>query len=153
MSIQSWEKEFYSDPKEAAKTIRSACIHSIRKFIGLLTENVKKHNLILLSNWYLVNSYDEISVPRFRAGYIDSCAFCQRHINTSLFAEGLEHPAVLKCYECEVKKVFEFGCLQRGSVFAKAFDHYDPLEIVQAAIKILKHYHYKVPEEYKRWEK
>lgn len=51
MTIKSWKKEFYPVPAEnAAKTDLMALRHTLKKYLGLRKENIKKHELLHLRN-------------------------------------------------------------------------------------------------------
>ena len=73
MSLSSWKKEFYKTPADEVSK-RFALKHSIRKWIGLLSVNRRKHNVSLDTGQLHGNDSDE-------GLYIDgsTCALCQHH--------------------------------------------------------------------------
>jgi len=54
MSIKTWKKEFYPSAALCPKTIKGRIKHSLRKWLGLLPKNLKKHNLKQVG-WSLVS--------------------------------------------------------------------------------------------------
>ena len=74
MSLTSWKKEFYKTPANKVSK-RFALEHSLRKWIGLLPKNRKKHSVRLASGCLYEKN-----------GYIldidcDSCALCSHYFN------------------------------------------------------------------------
>lgn len=72
MSLESWKKEFYPKPARLVSK-RGAAKHSLRKWIGLRTENLDKHGLDRSGH-----AIFEVHGPTF---YIDgdSCALCKHY--------------------------------------------------------------------------
>lgn len=72
MSIQTWKREFY--PKPASKATKAEALdHSIQKWKGYLSKNLKKHQLI--RNGGILENHDGIEV--FESD-TTTCALCQR---------------------------------------------------------------------------
>ena len=66
MSIETWKDEFY--PTDAAEAIDSpleAAEHSLRKWTGMLPENLKKHSI----------TFDDMMVEDFMDS--NTCALCE----------------------------------------------------------------------------
>lgn len=91
MSIKTWKKEFY--PKSAASRMskKAAIEHSIKKWEGLLPENLKKHEVVIdvCGNIHDDEIKFEISDQ--------SCALCQKYW-------------VECCIKCPLYKKLGFVC-------------------------------------------
>jgi len=76
MSIATWKKEFYGSLKEASKSDVKALKHGIRKWTGLLPENLKKHYV-----WHELGEArirDNSSILFSVSGV--SCALCIKYV-------------------------------------------------------------------------
>jgi hypothetical protein len=71
MSVESWKEEFYSEPADQVPAGRAAR-HSLKKWKGVLPENLKKHNVAYI-NGRVFDRYrdDEVIFGS------DTCALCQ----------------------------------------------------------------------------
>lgn len=73
MSIESWKQEFYPVPAEEAATGNVAALkHSIVKWHGLRSENLKKHGLVFMG----VHSIGTTEGNAEQLVCSDSCALC-----------------------------------------------------------------------------
>lgn len=73
MSIKTWKEEFY--PRSAASRMsnKAAIEHSIKKWEGLLPENLKKHGVVL-------DRCGDIHDDEVKFEISDlSCALCQKY--------------------------------------------------------------------------
>lgn len=75
MSLKTWKAEFYPRPAESVKTKRAAVLHSIRKWEGLLPENLKRHG-VEVDMGDLIDEYGKL----FQMDE-SSCALCQLYLN------------------------------------------------------------------------
>jgi hypothetical protein len=91
MSLKSWKREFYSTPAAQIKYGLPAIKHSIKKWRGLLCENLKKHELNQIKD----NIGDNDLGPVFFFSS-DTCALCQ----TSPDCEGCPI-LVTQGYKCD----------------------------------------------------
>ncbi len=76
MSIATWKKEFYGSLKEASKSDVKALKHGIKKWIGLLPENVKKHGVFIDAFDNLIEKHSMIDSFSIDSS---SCALCMRY--------------------------------------------------------------------------
>jgi len=53
MSVSSWKKEFYPTPARRIKTELGAARHDLKKWRGALEENLRKHNVTLVTPGYI----------------------------------------------------------------------------------------------------
>lgn len=79
MSLATWKKEFYRTPADKVSE-RNALEHSIKKWIGLLPKNRKKHNVRL--GRYILSDIKN-NILHINGGscalcvcYVDDCAVC-----------------------------------------------------------------------------
>lgn len=75
MSIKTWKKEFYPKSATSRMSKKAAIEHSIKKWEGLLPDNLKKHDVIF-DRYGNVHDYEikfEISDQ--------SCALCQKYMH------------------------------------------------------------------------
>ena len=91
MSIETWKKEFY--PRSAASRMskKSAIEHSIKKWEGLLSENLKKHEVVIDVCGDVHD--DEISFEISD----QSCALCQKYMHKC-------------CVKCPLYEKLGFEC-------------------------------------------
>lgn len=77
MSLYSWKKEFY--PVEATVVpIKDALAHSLKKWEGLLPDNLAKHGLMRDDNGYVICELDETSIRLDISSA--TCALCQHYL-------------------------------------------------------------------------
>lgn len=131
MSYRTWKKEFY--PKDAAvkMSTRQAIEHSLRKWTGLLKENLEKHNMRL----------DGRDLVDKKTGFymltIDgsSCALCRKFINESL--------PIDRCENCPLYQSLGHRCDAPGAPYGKLFAGYErsnPRPMVKALQKTLERF-------------
>lgn len=73
MSLATWKREFYRTPANKVSK-RYALQHSIKKWIGLLPKNRKKHN-VKLSDCALRDKHNLLDIDSL------TCALCIRYSN------------------------------------------------------------------------
>ena len=72
MSIKTWKKEFYPVSATSRMSKKAAIEHSIKKWEGLLPENLKKH--------VVISKYGDIHDDEINFEISDqSCALCQKY--------------------------------------------------------------------------
>ena len=78
MSLETWKREFY--PIDAKSVpVADAVAHSLKKWEGLLPENLARHGVTFLPDFHrLMGGPEELS--HFPIG-ADSCALCAHHWN------------------------------------------------------------------------
>lgn len=100
MSLKTWKKEFYPTPANKT-TKKNAVAHSLRKWIGLLPENRKKHNMIFDpgSSYYDIceKNKDDSYSNNFFSIDDTSCALCHHYIYED-------------CKNCPLYKVVGTAC-------------------------------------------
>lgn len=73
MSIETWKEEFYPVSATSRMSKKSAIEHSIKKWEGLLPENLKKHGVVL-------DRCGDIHDDEVKFEISDlSCALCQKY--------------------------------------------------------------------------
>lgn len=102
MSLATWKAEFY--PIEADEVaIKDAIDHSLQKWLGLLPENLKKHNVTILDK--CVQDLDD---DRYDPDYIvvgsESCSLCH-HYHTDDPTDEDEDGDEVYCELCPLYKV------------------------------------------------
>ena len=72
MSLETWKQEFYSQPAADVKP-ELAVDHSLQKWIGLRSGNLKKHGVAILAEGSVYDPKDPACRINIDA---DSCALC-----------------------------------------------------------------------------
>lgn len=121
MSIKTWKKKFYPSISKACKSQRGAIEHSLHKWKGLLSKNLKKHGLIVLGCRITDGNYYGDSF------YIDaaSCALCYKY------------PL---CENCPLYKVSGKDCCMPNSPYVCWVQTGNPGPMIRALKKTLKEY-------------
>lgn len=88
MSLASWKREFYRTPANKVSK-RYALQHSLKKWIGLLRKNRKKHKVSLNDGILCDESYNELSIDS------DSCALCNHYMGD--YKRGCKKCPLLYC--------------------------------------------------------
>lgn len=95
MSLATWKKEFYRIPANKVSK-RYALKHSIKKWIGLLPKNRKKHGVKLVSCILVDAKNNELCISG------NSCALCEQYgddcIECPLFSVN-DYSAVTPCHD------------------------------------------------------
>lgn len=108
MSLETWKAEFY--PKKANETTpEEALDHSLQKWLGLLPENLTKHNVTLMElDGFMAVTDGSIRYTRINA---NTCALCHHfHDGSELDSDELEDPSP-QCRQCSLAKEREgFAC-------------------------------------------
>lgn len=125
MSLKSWMKKFYAVPAElATDSDKKALEHSIRKWTGLLPENLKKHGVYLQAR--IVKEIG--STPGGESLYInsDTCALCIKYLVTSpKFNDS--------CDGCPLYEQLGFKqCDRFGQPFRHFHNYDDPVPMIEA---------------------
>ena len=95
MSIQSWIKEFYAIPACDITNDIEATNHSLQKWKGALSGNLKKHELTKENGEHnIIDLYEHMDFP-FNC---DTCALCEIH-----FYKNIEEGH--KCITCPISKI------------------------------------------------
>jgi len=77
MSLQSWTEEFYPIPIDECKE-EDALGHSLRKWVGFLRKNLKKHKVIIKEDPLgYVSIYQKDVNLYIPIIYKDTCALCK----------------------------------------------------------------------------
>lgn len=79
MSLASWKKEFYRTPTDKVSK-RHALKHSIKKWVGLLPKNRRKHRVVLNKTILSDDEYNEFDIDS------TSCSLCKYY-----FSIGCKH--------------------------------------------------------------
>ena len=91
MSIKTWKEEFYTVSAASRMSKKAAIEHSIKKWEGLLPENLKKHGVVL-------DRCGDIHDDETKFEICDeSCALCQKYVREC-------------CIKCPLYKKLGFGC-------------------------------------------
>lgn len=124
MSLASWEKEFYKTPANKVSK-RFALQHSLRKWIGLLRKNRRKHKVHLESG----RIYDKNDRYNFLSIDDDSCALCQHFLDTSR-----------KCPKCPLVRAGFTSCVNvdNNSIYGLFVQKKRVMPMVKALEKALK---------------
>jgi uncharacterized CHY-type Zn-finger protein len=119
MSIETWKKEFYPKKPTERMSKKTAIQHSLKKWIGLRPENLKKHQLQYTNakdlkdedgNMFFVNS--------------DSCSLCIKYLN---FA------ASISCQKCPLYKSLDnHPCDNWNQPYFQFMDNNDPEPMIVA---------------------
>ena len=98
MSLESWKAEFY--PIDANQTHRTDAIdHSLQKWLGLLPENLAKHQMMLVEGEVLEVGTD-LDNPS-REGVVingQSCSLCHHYLDHDFDEHEDEHES--QCHDC-----------------------------------------------------
>lgn len=111
MSIETWKKEFYPVSATSRMSKKAAIEHSIKKWEGLLPENLKKHNVV-------ISRYGVIYDGKINFEISDqSCALCQKY-----FGEC--------CIKCPLYEKLGFECgkgkIEAGDGWVSYMEEGDP---------------------------
>lgn len=77
MSIKTWKKEFYPKSATSRMSKKAAIEHSIKKWEGLLPENLKKHGVVLDKCGDIYENIDD--EMNFEISDL-SCALCYKYL-------------------------------------------------------------------------
>ena len=76
MSVETWFAEFMPVPAESAvSSDRAACEHALRKFTGLLPENLDKHKV----EFVYLSAIRDHEITRIVTGSAN-CSLCHRYL-------------------------------------------------------------------------
>lgn len=100
MSIKTWKNEFYPVSATSRMSKKAAIKHSIKKWEGLLPENLKKHGVVLNGLGDVCENLGshfcfEIST--------DTCALCEKYFNDICSKCPLYKKLGFKCGKGEIK--------------------------------------------------
>lgn len=91
MSIETWKKEFYPVRATSRMSKKAAIEHSIKKWEGLLPENLKKHEVV-------IDVCGDVHDDEINFEICDeSCALCQKYVHE-------------RCIKCPLYEKLGFGC-------------------------------------------
>lgn len=116
MSLASWKKEFYKT-KANKVSKRFALRHSLRKWIGLLSKNRKKHRVSLRNGTLYDDNNNTLEIDA------KSCALC------------FHHPT--HCAECPVATIIRDTACPCGVAFFEMRDNNRVLPMVKLLKKTL----------------
>lgn len=91
MSLETWKKEFYSQDPTKRMTKVAAVKHSIKKWVGLRPENLKKHKL----SYFDVKGLQDVDGNKFWVNS-SSCALCVKYYDDQQDKNS--------CYRCPLYK-------------------------------------------------
>lgn len=111
MSIETWKKEFYPVSATSRMSKKAAIEHSIKKWEGLLPENLKKHVVVL-------DRCGDIHDDEIRFEISDqSCALCQKYMHKC-------------CVKCPLYEKLGFECgkgkIEAGDGWVSYMEEGDP---------------------------
>lgn len=134
MSLQTWKDEFY--PRPALAMVDSSwldCLdHSIRKWEGLLPENLAKHDVSLLHGPDGVPVVmDDDEEEEFEIASV-TCALCEKADFCRVEERGNNSPSM--CDYCPLAKSLGMSCSPstREGVYDKFYTTLDPLPMLEA---------------------
>lgn len=113
MSLKTWFKEFYPTP--ASKPDCSPAEHSLRKWIGFLPRNLKKHGCRHNRIWLKCGQIGHIMLCDYK------CALCIEHLDSG-------------CKTCPLFKA-GFGCLKGESIYHDVITGKKPVEFMVSALR------------------
>lgn len=114
MSFETWKEEFYPIPAKEVLP-EQAVAHSLKKWQGLLSENLTKHN-VRIGQHYCSNYVTDDKDPRWALSINgDSCALC----------------ATRTCWQCEIFKETDETCNDEDSAYAVFCNTSDPRPMVK----------------------
>lgn len=125
MSYRTWEKKFYPKSASTKMSVRDAIKHSLRKWTGLLPENLEAHGL----------KQDVRDIEDKKTGvahlYIDSstCALCHQFIMVTSNCDG-----------CPLRQSLGHRCDVPGAPYGKFINHNDARPMVNSLQKTLERY-------------
>lgn len=96
MSIKTWKEEFYPVSATSRMSKRDAIEHSIKKWEGLLPENLKKHGVVIDGCGDIYDDETKFEISD------QSCALCQKY-----FGEY--------CIKCPLYEKLGFEC-SKGAI-------------------------------------
>lgn len=128
MSVKSWKAEFYPSPPNEKATWRECLEHSIRKWTGLLPDNMAKH-AVWAENAVITD------VDSYRLGIdASSCALCQKGIYLHL-DEGMCTDCPLYAYLGKRRCDDDAQGISPYSAFCDSGDAQPMLDALKAARK------------------
>lgn len=97
MGLKSWRKEFYPVTANwiSDSDARTVIAHSLQKWVGLLPENLKKHNVVLRYGYIVCNRSGPVSQLALNIDS-SSCSLCGKYYSAGL---------INNCYLCPLYKV------------------------------------------------
>jgi len=125
MSISTWKKEFFSEPK-SKMTDKQCAEHTLKKYTGALKENLVKHELVK----YKDESYIESKKNKTFYFDVSSCSFCLKYFEFS-YSEK-------KCNGCPLLKEEGVTCFNEESSYFKFIKTSKPNKLISLMKKIIK---------------
>ena len=128
--LKSWMKEFYPIPADKVTQKREALRHSIRKWRGLLPENLAKHKVKCVNGDVVDRDLKSFAIDT------ESCALCCLY---------LAHNCVTRpaCSACPIKQVTGRTCLAAYADWECTGDPTPMLKILRSTLagytKLKKH--------------
>lgn len=111
MSIETWKKEFYPVSATSRMSKKAAIEHSIKKWEGLLPENLKKHGVVLDRCGDIHDDVINFEISD------QSCALCQKYMHEC-------------CAKCPLHEKLGFECgkgkIETGDGWISYMEEGDP---------------------------
>jgi hypothetical protein len=124
-NLKAWKKEFYPTRADTRMSKINAVRHSLRKWKGLLPENLDRYNITV--------SFINFALP---VGG-DSCALCQKYYDTS-FPKHDER----RCQKCPLAQVLGQRCDSRDGENLSPWQSFsfdgNPIPMIEALEKTLR---------------
>jgi hypothetical protein len=124
--LKAWKKEFYPTRADTRMSRIDAVRHSLRKWKGLLPENLDRYNLTV--------SFIDFALPV--SG--DSCALCQKYYDASI------PDRERRCQKCPLAQVLgeRCDCLDDGNDYVSPWHSFsldkNPVPMIEALEKTLR---------------
>lgn len=134
MSLKTWKEEFYPVDAESVSE-EDALDHSLRKWIGLKPENLKKHGVFKVSGWRsIVDKNDE-----YDSMLIDgvSCSLCKFYLGDEVDSQCESCPLTAQRGGRACDESTEPGSYFNDSPYANFTERDDPqamIDLIQGAI-------------------
>ena|SRR3990167_5523193 len=136
MSLKTWKAEFYSTAPKKNMSRIEAIEHSIRKWVGLLPMNLKKHKLHVEASdtAYIIKDGDSRLCLSINSS---SCALCKKYLDVTSY-----HNLYLEsCKSCPLAQTLGHPCDGGGGEsrpYAYWMDTEDPRPMIRALKDALK---------------
>jgi hypothetical protein len=126
MSLKSWEEKFMPEDPAGCKTRVKAAEHSIKKWKGVLSKNLKRHDLVKEGSALRQTDVDGTYGKDFWLDS-DTCALC--HLVRNPETDELD------CGKCPLTLAGYPSCKHEDSAWHKATGHYDEPEDEDKAVQ------------------
>lgn len=133
MSLALWKKEFYKTPAEKVSK-RFAVKHSLRKWVGLKKDNLKKHGVMIADSDRVINASDLDKLAC--CGNVDSVEIDESTCSLCIHFADMDNEKDV-CEKCPLYKIGK-SCWENNSPFERFLGTGNVSPMIRAIEKAIK---------------